>query len=732
MADPTEAQLKAAARKALAAGDTAAAKRLVEAARKVASAPVAKPATEAAQFTPDGRPMNDAAKAELILKAKLGETRLSPEVAGKQAMTDSLAENDMRQGAFGAFAGNLAQGMTFGFADEIAAGGDERTLAALRAKRGMDETQHPIATTGGDVSGAIMGSVPLTMAAAPAVPAIAPASLAGRIVGGGVVGSAVGAAEGGLAGAGYANGENIKDAAIQGARIGGLFGGIFGAAAPAAASGIKSLAGMWKGRDTKTISRVLGVDKATAEVIKRGMSADDPVKALAKINAAGPDAMLADSGKGMAGLLDASMQFSPGAARVAGGRIEERAARAGKRLVAVFDDLLGAADDGIKTAAKGVASRTAKIREAAYERAFSKPIDYASDAGKAIDDVVARVPKDRLSAAIKTANDAMQIEGRTAKQIMATIADDGTVKFSKPLDIFQLNELKKALGETARGAVDQFGRLTGEGRRIKSLEVDLAKALGEAVPEYRTAVKLGGDKIAEDQALALGRKMLSPQVTREEVIETLGTASRDAKAAAKKGLRIAIDEKMANIRAVVSDGNVDAREAMAMIKDLSSKAARQKAVALMGSKSADRLFDALDEATAHLELRAAVARNSATAGRLAIKQGVEDVVGDSVLDAARDGEPINFIKRGVQALTGGSKARKDAELQRIYAVIGDALTGPQGADAKRAMAAISKALEGQPIKDADAELIARLLSSGGALVGYQTETRPRITSQGAQ
>ena len=209
-------------------------------------------------------------------------------------------------------------------------------------------------------------------------------------------------------------------------------------------------------------------------------------------------------------------------------------------------------------------------------------------------------------------------------------------------------------------------------------------------------------------------------------------ASKDAIAAAKRGLRNFIDEKMANVRAVISDPNVDAREALAMVKDMSSKASRQKAVALMGSKAADRLFDALDESAAHLELRAAVARNSATAGRLAIKESVEKAVGDSVLDAARDGEPINFIKRGVQALTGGSDARKTAELQRIYAAVGDALTGPQGAEAKKAMEAIAKALEGQPIKDDDALRIARLLSTGGALVGYQTQTRPRIASPGAQ
>lgn len=669
--------------------------------------------------------------AERIAAAKAGTLKISPEAAGRQAMIDSLAENNVTQGKTGAFLGNVAQGMTFGFADEIsgAMGGNTE---ALRMKREMDEQSYPKTTTVADVTGAIAGSVPLAVASAPAVTALAPAGLATRVAAGATLGGAVGAVEGGLSGAGYADGDDVWKATKAGAKVGAFFGGVFGAGAPLAGAGIKKVAEWVSGKDTRIISRVLGVDRKTAEVIKDGLATDDPAKAIAVMSRAGDDAMLADSGKGMSALLDSSMQFNPKAARIASERIEGRAANAAKRLTAVFDDVLGQADEGIKTAAKSIAARTAKVRETAYERAFSKPINYASDAGRAIDDVVARVPSDMMGKAIKVANDAMKIEGRTAKQIMASIADDGTVTFTKPLDIFQLNELKKALGEAGRGAVDQFGRLTGEGRRIKGLEVDLAKALGEAVPEYKAAVKLGGDKIAEDMALDLGRKMLSPNVTREQVIEGMRGASKDAVAAAKRGLRNFIDEKMASVKAVISDPNVDAREAMAMVKDMSSKSARQKAVALMGSKSADRLFDALDEATAHLELRAATARNSATAGRLAIKEGVERVVGDTTMDAVRDGRAVNAAQRIVQALTGGSAGRKTAAQQKIYSEIADALTRIQGPEAKRAMEVITRAIDGQPIKNEEAEAIARLLSTGGALVGYQTETRPRLASQGEQ
>jgi hypothetical protein len=417
------------------------------------------------------------------------------------------------------------------------------------------------------------------------------------------------------------------------------------------------------------------------------------------------------------------MQSSGGAARIAGDRIEARAANAGKRINAVFDSLLGKAEDGMKTAARAISKASADVRQKAYDRAFAQPINYADDTGRAIEGVIARVPQSTLDKAIKTANDAMQIEGRVNDQIMATIAPNGSVTFSQPLNVFQLNEIKKALGELKRGAVDQFGRPTGDGIRLGRLETELRDAISGAVPGYKTALRLSADKIAEDQGLDLGRKMLSPSVTREQVAEGLKDAPKAAVEAVKRGLRIDIDEKMANVRAVISDPNVDAREAIKMVKELSSKAAKQKVTDLLGTGRANALFDALDEAAAHLELRAAVARNSATAARTAIQDEAKRIVGDTTLDAVRDGRPIEATRRVMQALTGGSEARKAEELKALYTTVADVLTKTRGADAQEAMRIVAAALQGQTVKTEDAAKVARLIAGSGALAGYQAGTQ---------
>lgn len=631
-------------------------------------------------------------------------------------------------------AAKVVQGVPFvgEYADElIGAGFGKDAMTAVRAGQSAMDRQYPKTSTGLQLAGGVLGSIPLALAAGPAIVANAPATLTGKAALSGLIAGVSGGVEGFVSGYGAGDGgDRLKSAARRGA-IGIGLGAALGALAPLGAAGIKSLATQWKGRDVSVIARVLGVDKKTAEMLKSGLAADDPAKALAALDRAGPDAMLADASPGMSNLLDTAMQSSGSAARVAGDRIGERAANAAKRIAGTFDGLLGKADVGIKTAAKSIAERTSKLRSAAYEKAFARPIDYSSAAGRAIDDVVARTPDDILGKAIKGANDAMKIEGRTGLQIMASIADDGTVTFSKPLDVFQLNELKKSLGEIGRAAVDQFGRPTGEGRRIKSLEVGLARALGDAVPEYRAAVMAGGDKIAEDKALDLGRKMLSPATTRETVIEEMRGASKDAIAAAKRGLRSYIDETMANVRGVISDPNVDAREALAMVKALSSRASRDKVSVILGKK-ADMLFDALEEASAHLELRSAVARNSATAGRMATQDTAKRIVGDTVGDAVNDAEPINMAKRIIQSVTGGSGPRKTEALNNLYTEVAKALTGPRGAEARMAMAAIEKALAGQPMKTRDAEAIARLITGSGALLGYQSGQQALAPRQGVQ
>ena len=228
--------------------------------------------------------------------------------------------------------------------------------------------------------------------------------------------------------------------------------------------------------------------------------------------------------------------------------------------------------------------------------------------------------------AIAKANEKMRVAGQKNQQIMANIADDGTVTFAEMPNVQQLDYIKRALGEMGAEGVDQFGRQTADGSMYSTLARNIKNATSGAVPEYATAVRLGGDKIERDNALRLGYDLLRARVTREVVKDFGQDISDEARDAAAQGLRSSIDDALANVKIAMTDTNMDAREAFKLIRDMSSRANREKVELLIGPEKAKTLFSQLDESIKAFELRANVARNSATAVRQSTAKDVSDIV----------------------------------------------------------------------------------------------------------
>lgn len=675
-------------------------------------------------------PINPAADRDAMRKrieaAKSGALTISPERAAQQAAIDQPVADQITLDSAGGVlskAIKVQQGLPFigEYIDEAYGLFDPRMRDTTRAISGAMDRQHPVQSAALNAAGGVLGSVPLAIAAGPSIVAAAPEALGAKMITGAVTGAALGGTEGLASGYGAGDDGNRLDSALQRGALGAAMGGFLGAAAPAAAKGLSNLLEWMKGYDINVISRTLGVNKDAAKVIKAAVASDDFSAAESALRRAGGDAVLADASPGTAQLLDTAVQTSGAAARVARDAVETRASKANTRLAGAMDALLGP-PEGVKAAAKGIASKTAGVRATAYERAYSSAINYADDTGRAVEGVLQRIDPATLKSAIGEANDAMRAAGMKNQQIMAEISKNGEVTFREMPNVQQLDEIKKALGALGRAEVDQFGRPTGKGIRANKLAADLRDAISNAVPSYKTAVKLGGDKIAEDQALDLGRKLLSPATTREAVRTAMDGASREAKAAARQGLRSHIDDALANVARTITDPNTDAREALKLIKDMSSRANKDKVAEVMGSR-AKPLFDMLDEVSAHFELRSATARNSATASRIAGKEAVDAVTADGPLRQLMQGEPIAAMRSVVKAITGQTGEAQAARKQAIYVDIAKALTQKKGAAAEQALKTITGAIQGQPISSADAIRIARAVTTGGALAAYQTGTQ---------
>ena len=568
------------------------------------------------------------------------------------------------------------------------------------------------------LAGGITGAAGMGAAALPKVARLRKGSPVIRAALATIAAAGAGATEGAIYGAGLQEGGRARNAE-RGALFGGALGGAFFGGGSLVASGVEQLARRLKKVDTKVIQNEFGLSKPGAQAVKAALDGEDLDAARRSLTGLGDEAMLADAGPAAGAMLDAVAQTGGAALRKTRNAVESRATRAQGKLKTAFDLAFGK-PKGTREAIKDIAQSSAGARQQAYTKAFETPINYANQAGQNIEAVLERIPARTLKSAINEANEEMQADGFRNMQIMAEIADDGAVTFREMPNVLQVHQIKRALQSIGQNETDEItGQVTSKGRRAKKLAQSLRSALEQAVPAYKTATRLGGDKIAEQEAFMLGQRIFQPKTTLEDIADLMDGATPATKAAAKDGIRNFLETSLDHVRQTITDGNVEARQAMAAVKMFSSDANRKKLIAMVGKDNAKRVFESLDQASLALELRAMVATNSKTAARAALQREVSNLAEPGIIGTAARGEFGGVFKQIVQVLTGASQEVTEAKKRALYSEIAGALTKRHGPDAERALGMVQAAMEGQVLKDEEAAAIARLVTQPVAVSGDQ-------------
>ena len=615
----------------------------------------------------------------------------------------------------------LCQGMTFGGCDELVAAGAaglnrllgkdpghsfgelyDVYLARERAKINEYRRVNPVMAYANEIGGALPTSLLL-----PQVPAGGPI----------LRGAGTGGYQGGLYG--FLGSEGNGGQRYVGAGYGAGLGGGLGAVGPPIGDVLKRVWSRLFG--TRKAAQKAGMSPAAYDTVRNVLSGDDSLRTGAQnIKRGGPDAMVADAGPNARALLDVAMQRTGAGARAARDAVEQRAANVRARLSEVMDSVLGT-PVGARTQARSVAQGTRGARDDAYREAYTTPIDYSSRAGRAIEDVFGRVPKRIMDKAIQDANEMIQMSPdpliKQTRQIIAEVSDDGVVKFSEVPNVIQLDYIKRALGEISADAVDQFGRLTGLGSRVGALASDLRDAIKNAVPAYGKALAVSSDKIERDQAIRLGQNILKRSTTLEMVGEQVARMTAGARKELLRSMRSYIDDQIANVRAAISDPNVDAREAAAAVAQLSSRAARDKIrLAIGNDEKAELLFEQLRQAAQSLGVRASVAQNSKTFPRQVLDETVQNITRSGPVGRLLEGNPMQSARVLVQSLTGRTAAEQDRVTQAVYSDIARALTGPRAKDAIAFIQALERAAVNlAPKEQAIQRLVRSLLARNAAI-----------------
>jgi len=485
--------------------------------------------------------------------------------------------------------------------------------------------------------------------------------------------------------------------------------------------------------DRHAVSQVaneLGISTDAATIIgqtlaREGASLD---QAIANLRRAGETGMLADADKAIAAVLDASITAAGGGGVSARRAVTERVQEESAQLGAAMTRALGREPTGLRTAAEEAAARHAPITRLAYAEAYAQPIDYLSPAGQRIEAVLGRIPNQYKQRAFAAANDLMQIDGVRNQQMRAIIGDDGSVAFEEMPNVIQLDYLKRALQDIAYGPDFMPALATkpqGVGGKLNALAGELRGALGDAVPQYDQAVRRGGDAIRERISGELGVRLLSPSVTREEVMEAVRGASTTELNAMRLGLRNQIDEIMANVKMSINQGDDESvGAARRLLRDLSSAANKQKLEMLLPPQRYNVLMKKLTEIRAAFELQGEIAVGSKTGQRQDLLRMIDELTAPGAVRAAARGEPVQAGRRMIQFLTGETDEAMQARRSEIFKEVADALTTVQGRDAEEALMIVAEAMRKGRVSANKAGFVNRVLQR--AAVPATSELAPMI------
>ncbi|MBD9528971.1 hypothetical protein [Paracoccus sp. PAR01] len=638
------------------------------------------------------------------------------------------------------FGNNVAQqagdGLFLGFGDEISAGLNAMTgydantgtygnwgtsyddqLKAVRGQEEQFQADHPYISAAAEIGGAVL----------PAMTGVGIAAQAPTLAARAGTGAALGAGAGAVQGFGEGEGGlgNRLNTAASGAVIGGALGG----AVPVAGSALRHLwqagsGAVRNGRIGAQIGEKLGVNRATGKVLSRLLAGQDQKAIMEGLAAGGDDAMLADASAGLTGALDGAMRSPISGAQLAQDRVNERA---GQSYTGVMDALVGGQQGPrmppAETQRRMAQGARGQVNQA-YQQAYGTPIDYASPEGRAIEELIGRVPPKRAQAAINSATDRMIYDGMPSPQILANVADDGRVSLSQLPNVMQLDYMKRAFDEVAEDSKDAItGRMTSDGAFSGRIARDIREATKDAVPAYGEALDVAANDIRQRSAVRTGQRILSADFSVEDALSEISDATGAERRAIRDGLIGQIDNVLGNVRAVASDQNIDARQAAKAYSDMSSPSARRKMEALFGEEW-PAIRESLDSAGRALMLRARTSPNSSTG----VRQMFNDIVAETVEPSAlQQGKPVTALRGALGELTGASREAVGRARDEVKGEIADLLTRQGGEEPKRILQAIFAAQLSNPLHPGVGLGPERaLMRAAGSAVPYATEQTQRL------
>jgi hypothetical protein len=516
----------------------------------------------------------------------------------------------------GTFGDALAQGLTFGFSDELYGGvtapvrmaidraqGGKMTLGEAYGK-GRDFVRGQVAAYRDDnpgkaAAGEFVGGM-MTAGGVGAKAAQGAATLGQQAL----RGAAAGAAYGGAYGFGSGEGgfvERAKDAAASAA-----LGGAIGAAAPVVATGVAR--GFGAAKNIVTGGPKKNVSQAAAERVAKALSDDGvDLRKLAQSLQKGEtvfDRATRENAPNLTGLAGSAYR-APGPGRAMTEQFFENRA----------DDMAGAVSKAAQKGLKGAQGETyyatleslRNARKAKAEPLYQQAQRVGRIASKRLNEFMRRpVFQEAMERAAREADDM----GRTLPNVIKRDPATGRF-FSSPegLDTEAVQFIKEGLDGKIDAAMREapWGRAhTSESRRLSIIKDAFLKEVDKANPAYAAARQAWAGETANMRAMELGRSLLSGRRDVELFADDIAKMSGSEKEFFRAGVARAIYDKLQT----TPDG-LDAANRMIRTPAMRSKLR----LAFPDQRSFDRFLSSVEGESRVFRSGTKIMRGSQTAGR---------------------------------------------------------------------------------------------------------------------
>lgn len=539
----------------------------------------------------------------------------------------------------------------------------DTAIDEIRARQKLAQEDHPIAFGAGQVGGSIL-----------------PASGTMKLIGSGkTLGGAMirGAGAGGLLGAveGFGGGEDNLGNRAMGAVEGAPVGAAIGAAAPVVGHAI--------GKGINALVNRAGPEGAGAGKVLSALERDAvaPADLRSRLNAMGPDAMIADLGPNLTQQA-ATIAASPGKGQqTVRAAIDARNAGASDRVGDAVDHAMGGRVN-VGQLERDIIDRRTRAAAPLYDQAYRTPLPAIPEVQE-----VMNTPAGRMAA------------GRAAR-----LSQNEGVPFD-PNSVRGVDLIKRTLDD-----VVSEGQRTGrnnEARIIANLRDKLVAAVDHHVPEYGMARDAFAGESAIKDALASGRTIFKDSVSTEQLHDTLSRMTSSERDAFLQGAR-------SSIQTVMGTARNDATAVRTLFRKDFNK---EKLELVLGPQAADRLLKQVGFETTAANTSQRVIGNSETAARVAGREdlspsssglGIRDSYAAGGLMGAARGVGLKLVDKAIDAVRSGRQ--KDIE-----AAMGDILT-MTGPDRRQAIVSV---LQEAARQDRSGTLVRQIrnLATGAGLAG---------------